>query len=94
MSYEKLLKKLKKYIKKEWKIKKLEISLDDRIIDIAEKIAMIDEGCTKEEVYKKWILKPNLYLPGWISFFISSQFTDSTEINQNSTIREMFDKRR
>jgi len=90
--YNKLLKKLKKVIKKEWGIDYIDIKLDDKTINVAERVIMKSENCNLEEAYKKWIIKPDFHLPGWASFIIVSEFTDSSDINQNSTIKEIFDE--
>ncbi len=86
----KMLKKLKKYIKKEWKIKYIDIKLEDTIISLAERITMKSENCNLQDAYKKWILEPRFHLPGWIAFFIVSEFNDPNKINQENTIKELF----
>lgn len=91
VKYRKLLKKLKKFIKKEWKIKNIDIRLDDTIINVAERIVMKSENCNLQEAYSKWIISNKLHLPGWVAMYIVDEFTEIDNVNQNNTIRELFD---
>lgn len=91
MNYKKMLKKLQKFIRKQWNIDYIDIRLDDKIVNVAERVIMKSERCNLEEAYKKWIIKPEFHLPGWTSFIIVSEFTTSSDINQNSTIKDLFD---
>lgn len=52
MTYRKLSKKLKKFIKKHWKVK-VDVNLDDTIISLAEEIVMKSENCSLQEAYDK-----------------------------------------
>lgn len=91
MTYRKLSKKLKKFIKKHWKVK-VDVNLDDTIISLAEEIVMKSENCSLQEAYDKWIIKPNLHLPGWVSIYIVDEFCEVDKVTQNDTIRALFDK--
>lgn len=92
MTYKKLLKKLKRYIKKEWNIKFIDIKPDDTLLNIAERIVLKSENCNLEEAYEKWIISPKLHLPGWVSFCIAEEFVEIDQANQNTTIKELFDE--
>lgn len=90
--YNKMLKKLKKFIKKEYGIKDMDVGLNDPIIAIAERIVMRSEKCDLGQAYSMWIEDPKLHLPGWISVAIATEICDDiSSINQNSTIKELFD---
>jgi len=84
-----LLKKLKKYVKREWKVN-IDIDENEKIIQLAEKVVMISENCSKKEAYQKWILREDLHLPGWVSVYIIQEFVDKG-ITANNTIGEMID---
>jgi len=92
MSYKKMLKKMRKYIQKEFDINYIDLKLDDKLINVAERIVIKSENCNLEEAYKKWILSPNLHLPGWISFYIADEFTNREKVNKEDTLKEIFDK--
>lgn len=85
----KILKKLKKYVKKEWRVN-IDIDENERIIQLAEKIVMKSENCDKDEAYNKWILRPDLHLPGWVSVYIIQEFVEDGVTSKN-TIGEMID---
>ena len=88
----KQLKKIKKFIKKQWKIE-VDIKLSDTLINLSERIAIKMENCSLQDAYKKWIISPKLHLPGWICVCLVSEFIDNLSlINQNNTVKEMFDK--
>lgn len=87
-----MLKKLKRFIKKEYGIKDMDIRLHDPIITVAERIIMRSEKCNLEQAYSMWIEDPKLHLPGWVSVAIATELCDNiSSINQNSTIKELFD---
>lgn len=90
MLYKKKLRKLKRYIKKEFGVKYIDIKPNDTLISVSERIIMKSQNCNLEEAYKQWIIKPNLYLPGWISFMIAMEFNKETEVNQNDRIEKLF----
>ena len=80
----KKMKKIKKYVKKEWNIDHITIKPEDTLINVAERVAMISEDCNLEEVYKKWILRNNMHLPGWIAYIIAldnSKRPDKVDLN-------------
>jgi len=85
-----LLKKLKKYVKREWKVN-IDIDENEKIIQLAEKIVMKSENCDREEAYSKWILREDLHLPGWTAVYIIQEFVDDG-ITANNTIGEMIDE--
>lgn len=88
-----MLKKLKRFVKKEYGIRNMDIRLDDSIITVAERIIMKTENCNLEQAYGMWLAEPKLHLPGWVTLNIASEFcSDMSKINQNSTIKDMFDE--
>lgn len=92
MSHNKLLKKLKRFIKKEYGVKNIDVRLDDTLITVAERVIMKAENCNLEQAYSMWIEDPKLHLPGWVAVAIASEFCNNmNNINQNSNIRELFD---
>ncbi len=60
------IKKLQKYVKKEWKVKLNDISKEETLGNLCERIAANKENCTREEVYNKTI--DNISLPYWVMF--------------------------
>lgn len=93
--YNKMLKKLNKVIKKEFGIKNMDVRLDDSIVSVAERIAMRIENCNLEQVYDMRIGSVHgmdLHLPGWVAIAFVIEFCDLHKVNQNSTIKEMFDE--
>jgi len=90
MTDDKLLKKLKKFIKKEWDIPDMHIKANDTLISIAERIVIRSENCSLEDAYKKWIFKPEFHLPGWVCMYITEEFVKDTEgINPEMKIIEI-----
>lgn len=68
------IKQLKKFVKKEWDIE-IDIKPEDTLISIAERIVIRSENCSIQDAYKKWIIKENMHLPGWICFIIAEYFS-------------------
>lgn len=92
--YNKMLKRLRKVIKKDFKIKDMDIRLDDSIVSVAERIVMRAENCNLEEAYSMYVGGTNgskFHLPGWAAIAFVIEFCDLHKVNQNSTIKEMFD---
>lgn len=92
--YNKMLKKLKKIIRKDTGVKDIDISLDDTISNVAERVVMKAENCSLEEAYEMYIggiSGSSLHLPGWAAISFVIEFCDLDKVTQNSTIKEMFD---
>jgi hypothetical protein len=85
------MRKLKKVIRKNWGVRYRNIDKDTPLIVLAEKIAMEDMNCTREEAYEMYIDKPSLHLPGLISIYIIDEMGfKSKNINAGMTLSEIF----
>lgn len=91
----KLLKKLQKYVKKEWDVK-ITIKPEDTLIKLSELIAIKKENCCYDEIYQKWIIQPQYKLPYWIcvttitGFLLYMKSNKSPNVfNKDTTIEEL-----
>lgn len=86
------MKRLKKFIRKQWGIKVEDINKDFPLIALAEQIAMLSENCTKEQVYKMYVGNQTLHLPGLISIMIADEMGwDLRKVNARMTLRELLE---
>lgn len=86
------MKKLKRIIKKHWKLNYKQIDKNLTLIQLAEDIACKSENCTLEEAYNMYIDTPDLHLPGLIALYITDEMgVDPSKVSAGATLRDIFD---
>lgn len=84
------MKKLKKIIRKEWKLRYPSIDKTITLIQLSERIAMDSENCTREEAYGMYLDKPQFHLPGIIALIIIDELgIDSKKVNAGMTLEHI-----
>jgi hypothetical protein len=85
------MKKLNEIIEKEWGVHIKVIDKDAPLIILAEDIAMAEMNCSRKEAYGMYIEKPDLHLPGLISFYIIDEMgLDPEKVNAGMTLSQIF----